>query len=174
MDFRSVPRVNHSYIVIDNFLDNPDKVRESILYSGIEQFVKIGNFPGVRTFPVDKNYQEMVLSKLNRMLPFEIKDANGSDCYAFGLSLESDIKTTGVHKDLSDWTGVLYLTPNAPIESGTILFNEDNSLTDTIGNVYNRLIFFRGGLIPHRSNMSFGDSLETGRLTQHFFFNEVK
>ena len=47
-------------------------------------------------------------------------------------------------------------------------------LTDTIGNVYNRLVLFRGKVIPHGPNLSgFGDSIETGRLTQHFFFDEV-
>jgi hypothetical protein len=96
-----------------------------------------------------------------------------------------------VHLDPTDWTGVLYLTPNAPIDSGTLLFKEDVELkkklreddvggkmrahvTSTLGNVYNRLVLLRGKEIPHRSNIpGFGDCLENGRLTQVFFFDEV-
>ena len=51
----------------------------------------------------------------------------------------------------------------------------DTYMTDNVGNLYNRMILFRWKDLPHRSNLpGFGDSLETGRLSQHFFFNEVK
>jgi hypothetical protein len=42
-----------------------------------------------------------------------------------------------------------------------------------MGNVYNRLILYRGTLY-HRSMIpGFGDSVETGRLTQVFFFDTI-
>ena len=44
---------------------------------------------------------------------------------------------------------------------------------DTVGNVFNRLVIFDGGLI-HSGNDYFGHSRETGRLFQIFFFNEEK
>ena len=109
--------------------------------------------------------------------------------FSFQLCLSGD--ETHVHLDPTDWTGVLYLTPNAPIDSGTLLFKEDVELkkklreddvdgevrahvTSTLGNVYNRLVLLRGKEIPHRSNIpGFGDCLENGRLTQVFFFDEV-
>ena len=196
MDFRSVSRMRHSYIIIDDFLDNPDKVRQSILDGGIELFNRQhpiyggttgrGRYSGRRTMPADKSYQDMFLGKLNSMLPFklEAEDNPQSCCFAFQLSLEDD--ETWVHNDNTEWSGVLYLTPNAPIDSGTILFKEgtkpdpdkddyNSLLTDTVGNVYNRLILFRGKLLPHRSNKTgFGDCLENGRLSQHLFFDEVK
>jgi hypothetical protein len=43
---------------------------------------------------------------------------------------------------------------------------------DTVGNVFNRLVIFDGGLI-HSGNDYFGHSRETGRLFQIFFFNEI-
>ena len=197
MDFRSVPRMRQSFIVIDDFLDNPDLVRESVLSGGIEQFCHSGSFSGRRTFTADPSYQQMINSKLEKILPFKFemddyleKDSEGnpiteSCCFAFQLALETD--TTWVHNDTTDWSGVLYLTPNALIESGTILFkkgtkpdpdkvDEYNSLlTDTVGNLYNRMILFNGKNLPHRSNLpGFGDCLENGRLSQHFFFDEVK
>jgi len=65
---------------------------------------------------------------------------------------------------------VLYLTPNAPVESGTNFF-ENNNLIDSIGNKFNRAIFYKANQL-HSSNLSgFGDSANTGRLTQVFFFN---
>lgn len=42
---------------------------------------------------------------------------------------------------------------------------------DTVGNVFNRLVIFDGGLI-HSGNDYFGHNRETGRLFQIFFFNE--
>ena len=187
--------MRHSYIIIDDFLDNPDKVRQSILNGGIELFNRQhpsgdtggrGRYSGRRTMPADKSYQDMFLGKLNSMLPFKLQaeDNPQSCCFAFQLSLEDD--ETWVHNDNTEWSGVLYLTPNAPIDSGTILFKEgtepdpdkddyNSLLTDTVGNVYNRLILFRGKLLPHRSNKpGFGDCLENGRLSQHLFFDEVK
>ena len=41
-----------------------------------------------------------------------------------------------------------------------------------VGNVYNRLIAYRGKSLYHRSIVpGFGNSLETSRLTQVFFFD---
>ena len=71
-------------------------------------------------------------------------------------------------------------------EAGTLFFKEGSRpdpdeddygdyIVDHVGNIYNRIVLFRGKYLPHRSNIAgFGNSLETGRLSQHFFFNEVK
>jgi hypothetical protein len=91
-----------------------------------------------------------------------------------------------------DWAGVLYLTPDAPVTAGTGIFrhkqtkifqgpsnhhntNDDEwELITLIGNIYNRLVLYKATLY-HRSLIAgFGDSKETGRLTQVFFFNLVE
>ena len=175
-------------LIIDDFLDDPDGIRKVVLDTGIEFFDRVGYFTGKRTSPVDNiDYQNMIIEKLERVLPFKIKMWPLS--FSFQLCLDRD--ETHLHLDPSDWTGVLYLTPNAPIDSGTLLFKEDVELkkelreddvggemrahvTSTLGNVYNRLVLLRGKEIPHRSNIpGFGDCLENGRLTQVFFFDEV-
>ena len=172
---------------MDDFLDDPDGIRKFVLNSKIP-FDRVGYFTGKRTSPVDNiDYQNMIIEKLERVLPFKIKMKPLS--FPFQLCLAGD--ETTLHLDPSDWTGVLYLTPNAPIDSGTLLFKEDVELkkklreddidgemradvTSTLGNVYNRLVLLRGKEIPHRSNIpGFGDCLENGRLTQVFFFDEV-
>ena len=173
-------------LIIDDFLDDPDHIRNFLINNKVAFEIK-GHYPGKRTTPVDDiSYQNMIIEKLHKVLPFKIKMKPLS--FAFQLCL-SDEKTW-VHVDPSDWTGVLYLTPNAPVESGTLLFKADDEsmmkirseekhqldidITAGISNVYNRLVLLRGKDIPHRSNLAgFGDCLENGRLTQVFFFDEV-
>ncbi len=48
---------------------------------------------------------------------------------------------------------------------------------DMIGFVparFNRLLLLRGSIFYHAPWGQFGDSFQTGRLTQHFFFNELR
>ena len=182
-------------LIIDDFLDDPDGVRNFLINNKVAFDVE-ANFPGKRTTPVDNiDYQNMITQKLESVLPFKFKMRSNLSGYvrssfSFQLCLSHD-EINWVHLDPSDWTGVLYLTPNAPIESGTLFFKEDVELVkrlrapegfgkmgvdliSTVGNVYNRLVLWRGSEIPHRSNMTgFGDCLENGRLTQVFFFDEV-
>jgi hypothetical protein len=177
-------------LIIDDFLDDPDQIRNLVIDSKVP-FEKTGEVPhpGKRTVPTsDPDYKNMIVAKLHEVLPFKIK-MRPNFSFSYQLCLSHD--ETWVHLDPSDWTGVLYLTPNAPIESGTLLFKEDVELVKklrepggsgetkaevmtVLGNVYNRLVLWRGSEIPHRSNLAgFGDCLENGRLTQVFFFDEV-
>ena len=181
-------------LVIDDFLDDPDEIR-NLLIEGMKKvsFNIEGAYPGKRTPPVDNpGYKNMIVKKLHEVLPFKIEMKTWS--FSFQLSLSSDTVAT-LHVDPTKWAGVLYLTPNAPLESGTLLFKEDVELVkklrdydgplpaegevkaevmSVLGNVYNRLVLFRGREIPHRSNLvGFGDCLENGRLTQVFYFDEV-
>ena len=160
-------------IVISDFLDNPDLVRQSLIENEVE-FPITGNFPGRRTALADDGYQEMFLNKLREVLPFDIDVNYDSSSFSFQLCLDGE--ETWAHLDEYQWTGVLYLTPDPNPDSGTLVLNPDNSMVTTlIANVYNRLVLFRGGTYPHRSNVAgFGDCLENGRLTQVIFFNEVE
>jgi hypothetical protein len=155
-------------IIIDDFLDNPNIVRNSVL--NIE-FENTGSFPGVRSDSADEQYQKMIDEKLRNILGFKVTYRKDRDCFRFQLCLEGS--TTWIHKDDTDWAGVLYLTPNAPIDSGTVIFDSDENIVTVIGNVYNRLVLYRGDLF-HRSIVSgFGNSIHNGRLTQVFFFDEL-
>ena len=179
-------------LIIDDFLDNPDEIRNLLIKNKVPFNIE-GAYPGKRTPPVDNiDYKNMIVEKLHEVLPFKIEMKTWS--FSFQLSLSSDTVAT-LHVDPTQWAGVLYLTPNAPIESGTLLFKEDVKLVkklrdydgpfradgevradvmSVLGNVYNRLVLFRGMEIPHRSNVvGFGDCVENGRLTQVFYFDEV-
>lgn len=173
-------------IVIDDFYINPDNVRNFALS---QDFNVRGNFPGART-------QSFLTNDVKEAIEYNMQfagkvtswfeDSGYSGC--FQISTAED--RTWIHSDPHNmWAGVLYLTPDAPISSGTALYRhkatgEYNHTTtdyegydytkweefDRIGNKYNRLVIYRGDLF-HASIDYFGDSLQNGRLFQTFFFN---
>ena len=131
----------------------------------------INTWPGKRTvqvFDMDKEYGDVVLSNIASIVTssFSVKPIGIKS--AFQLTLETD-GDSWIHKD-DDMTiaGVFYLTPNAPVDSGTTLFNDLNEPLDVIGNVYNRLVLYNANKY-HKSSKYFGSDLFTGRLTQVFF-----
>jgi|TARA_B110000879_G_scaffold196247_1_gene265694 hypothetical protein len=188
----------YSSIIIDDFYDNPDEVREFALAQdyGVE-----GNFPGNRTIPFlndsTKNYIAQHITPLHGEITWVTEEYTGS----FQYTTAND--TSWMHADeYNNWAGVLYLTPNAPISGGTGLFKHketglykiprfaDGSLdqklvdkiyedanditkwemTDFIGNKYNRLVIYQGDFF-HKSLDYFGSNINNGRLFQTFFFD---
>lgn len=81
------------------------------------------------------------------------------------------------------WAGIIYLSPRPPLEGGLHLWRNINplrqydwmtpahnwELVDSFANLFNRLILVRGD-VPHSGACGWGDSLETGRMFQTFFF----
>lgn len=156
-------------IIVDNFLDKPDVVRQSVLTL---DFYEKGPYPGLRSDRAETDYEEYVQSRFESILNCKIKEFK-QDSFRFQLCLEGE--ESWVHSDETEWAAVLYLTPDAPVEGGTGIYrkgkDDDWELVTGIGNVYNRLVLYKGHLW-HRSILSgFGTSTETGRLTQVFFFN---
>jgi hypothetical protein len=104
------------------------------------------------------------------------------------------------HCDAQKWAATVYLTPDAPPSCGTSFFRhretkihhssqinwetEGNKVfnqktfldgtpyekVDTVGNIFNRLVIFDGGLI-HSASEYFGWDLHSSRLFHIFFFN---
>ena len=60
--------MRQNIIVIDDFLDHPDKVRQSILDNGDKVAWGEGHYSGVRTSVSDKKYQQMIVDKRLVML----------------------------------------------------------------------------------------------------------
>jgi len=86
------------------------------------------------------------------------------------------------------WSGLVYLSPNAPKASGTSIFKSNETGLCTaekgpffdkniqnytrvyeIDNIYNRLVLFRENVL-HQAAAGFGTEKNNGRLTQTFFF----
>lgn len=163
--------MNVNTIIVDDFLDKPDLVRNSVLSLPFEA---TGPYPGLRSDRADEDYEAYVQAKFEKVLNCKIKEFV-QDSFRFQLCIED--AESWVHKDETDYAAVLYLTPNAPHQAGTGIYTHNGTnfeLVTAIGNVYNRLAIYNGQLL-HRSMMSgFGKDKETGRLTQVFFFNVEK
>jgi hypothetical protein len=185
-------------ICLDDFYNNPDEVREFAL--NLEFGVR-GNYPGQRTEPVfNQSVFDIIQSTVE---PVAGKITMWETEYTGSFQYTTQRDRSWIHADqTTNWAGVCYLTPNAPLSGGTGLFKhkatglvrapklEDGSLdqllmdriyedaqdmtkwelTQFIGNVYNRLILYRGDLF-HTSLDYFGKNIEDGRLFQTFFFN---
>lgn len=174
-------------IVVENFYEDPHKVREAALKL---PFNVKGNYPGART--IDHPTQEMrekFEHILGRKITYWPSQYNGSFQYTL------DENKSWIHRDKTDFGVVVYLTPNAPLDGGTVLYRHkstglqktitqeqefllnndgnDESLwevVDRIGNKFNRAIIFQGKH-SHKSDRYFGTNLETARLFQTFFFD---
>ena len=191
-----------NFIIIDNFLDDPDSVRRDALSLDFDLIQE--SVPGVRTSAaLVGDHQTEVETKIKTILGREIVWDWTQANFKFQSCQEGT--KTWIHKDSleegqGEWAGVLFLTPNANHDSGTACYlskeicyqyyldhqeeyPEDESVTPEefqtppvidmgAGNVYNRLVLYRGKVLEHSSIVpGFGKTLETSRLTQTFFFD---
>jgi hypothetical protein len=124
--------------VIDNFYENPDAIREFALAQQYKyrheepdslQYV----YPGCRTkdiFDLDKSLQEKVLKKLVSV--FHIPEHDYMQ-WAISTSFQSVSEAYGrgvIHTDNNIiFAGVIYLTPNAPLNSGTSIYRTNKTFT---------------------------------------------
>jgi len=183
-NFKFTPTI----MVYDNFLDNPDAVRNFALQ---QEFNVKGNYPGLRTksfaTELHKQYFEKIL---NKKITFWPDTYNGSfQCIYLPA-------TTWWHRDRTDYSAMIYLSPEPIPNSGTSIYKHKKlgitfenattqkeldldsknpdawELVDKVGNKYNRLVLFNGRM-SHRADEYFGSNLETGRLVQIFFFNAL-
>ncbi len=196
-------------LVINDFLPYPNVVRSWALsneFIDCKEFSKrIGNhtmWPGLRTqhvMDLDMTYANVVLSQISDIAKkFFLNNSNANiSVRSFFQICNEDDGDSWIHQDNDvDIAALLYLSPNAPISSGTTLYkcNDYNawssldmsqmtkinrveqkdlydrlfSPVDIIGNVYNRLVMYRGDIF-HKSNDYFGSTIQDSRLTQVFF-----
>jgi predicted O-methyltransferase YrrM len=194
---------NCGLIVIDNFYENPYETRNYIL---TQEFMVRGNYPGQRTISYANQHlkdiiQEYISPFGGKILDFPMPDEsniNNNSIYNGAFQYTTSRDRSWVHIDgFNNWAGVLYMTPNAPLSSGTAFYkfhdgttcekdmqildnkiDTDNysqdmtkwELVDRVGNVFNRLILFNSKRF-HMSMDYFGNSKENGRLFQVFFFS---
>ena len=180
---------------IADFYTNVDEVRAFALQ---QEFVgEESHFPGKRTKSfLNDSVKEIIQSTIK---PFagDVTWWGDHNSGAFQYTTAAD--RSWIHSDgNTDWAGVLYLTPDAPLSSGTGIFKhkatglrnwiykdhiteEDKTgvkgaphrgadsvdytkwdMVDRIGNMYNRLIMYRGDLF-HVSLDYLGKDLQKGR-----------
>jgi len=186
-------RVNSSsskrMFIVDNFYSNPDAVRRFALAQEFTDDTRW--YKGMRTTttfrtPEIKRRFEAIIGE--KIVDFE-QGFNG----VFQLMRAEDKQV--YHYDTQKWAAMIYLTPDAPIESGTRLHRSKNNGTrhrdqpeaddafrgnfydstqfdncDIAGNIYNRLVIMDAGSF-HSAGPYFGDCPENGRLSHLFFFD---
>jgi hypothetical protein len=180
------------FLVVDDFLEQPDAVRAVAL---AQPFIKT-HAAGLRTkaqFLHLAPYREAITRLLGReLVNWDDNDANGR----FQCCFATD--AIPYHSDSQNYAGVLFLTPDAPIESGISFFrgrssglrrrSSDADLMyktfgadaefdrsrweeiDRVANIYNRLVLFDAHL-AHGASAYFGDCIQNARLFQNFFFD---
>lgn len=175
--------------IFDNFYSDPLFIREMALK---KDFYITGNFDGYRTDYEENNFNNLKVALQNIL---NIPIINWPASYNTSYQYTTQNSDTWIHHDETVWAGVIYLTPNAPKESGTgiyrhidthyyrhtinntIDFNsiyspqEEWELIRNIDNVFNRLVLYPGNYY-HRSMLTgFGNDKYSGRLFQVFFFD---
>ena len=201
-EFYNKQHIYCNLLVIDNFYNNAKKVRKYIL---TQEFKVRGNYPGQRTTSRANNHLKEIIQRYIEPFAGKITDfplpEEGKDTYNGAFQYTTSRDRTWIHNDgWNNWAGVLYLTPNAPVDSGTGIFRykdgtrtvsearvKDNvklldshsqdytkwELVDKVGNIFNRLILFNSTQY-HASLEYFGTNKENGRLFQVFFFSTEK
>jgi hypothetical protein len=185
--------MNKDIIIIDGFYNNPEQVYSYAL--GLDYSIK-GNYPGMRSEPEPPEQSNIMRDYFGTLLGARVTSWPREYNSAYQLTLETD--TTWIHHDATEYAAVVYLTPNAPIDSGTAFYrlketqvdrwnvndpstdyNDKSNLlenpelwdrTATVGNVFNRCVLFRGELYHRSDRPGFGTSVADGRITQTFFF----
>ena len=172
-------------IITDNFYSNPDGVRSWIL----QQEFKHYKYPGLRTRSFLTEDTKVTIQNLLMNAGGIVTNWNQEDGLTGSFELATSTDRSWIHTDhYNTWAGVLYLTPDAPLSSGTGIFQykktgatvasqlehyESQDMTkwelcDIIANRYNRLVLYRSEMF-HTSLDYFGHDLHTGRLFQLFF-----
>jgi hypothetical protein len=108
-----------SSYIIDNFYSDVDKVREFALQ---QEYPVSGNYPGRRTKSFLNDSMKEVIESV--VFPFYGNVINWSeDSYTGSYQYTTSRDRSWIHADqTTKWAGVCYLTPNAPLSSGTGLF----------------------------------------------------
>ena len=177
--------------VVDNFYANPDEVRHYAL-TQVEYNQDLRWYKGLRSTTV---FQPIGIKRAFESVigePIRHFDPGGYNG-VFQLMYSNDPQV--YHYDSQKWAAMIYLTPNAPVESGTRLHKSrrtglrhrdepgaDDSflndfydstqfdIVDQAANIYNRLVIMDAGCF-HSAGPYFGNTPETGRLTHLFFFD---
>lgn len=116
----------NSLIVIDDFLQNPDAIRQMALSKKyFDNQEHDSTFPGKRTevlAKINPEYNIQIFKKLTTLL-FNLEQSSYSvDIKSYFQLINESFIRGWVHADdpnKEDFAGVLYLNPNAPINSGT-------------------------------------------------------
>jgi len=124
--------------VIENFYEDPDAVRKTALAQQYTFCHEVENidyvYPGSRTQDlslIDKNLFDKICTKLVSTFHNAEHDVMRWQIISSFQSVDEQYGQGVIHQDDNTiFAGVLYLTPNAPLESGTSLFKPNSSFDE--------------------------------------------
>ena len=180
-------------IVVDNFYEDPDLVRDLALSQNFEPDLRYhkGRRTAQRFLPdgLKQTFEALIGARITNWANY---DYNG----VFQYCTAEDALV--YHCDVQRYAGAIYLSPDAPVTTGTSFFRsrkypQINTITtknssynevfeggfydktkfelvDTVGNLYNRLVLWNGHYI-HSASEYFGSKKEDSRLFHLFFFD---
>lgn len=168
-------------ITLNNFFSNPNDVRNFAMSLDYRKRNNNEYFEGVRSLMIKKlnaNLYNSVCSKIFDEYYGKQPKSFSADLF-FHKTTDNDKKDSQwiddkVHTDYGIIAGIIYLTPEAPIDCGTqtYLKIDDKYIPDIkMGNVYNRLIVYPSNYYHSAMNL-FGDE-NNNRLVILFFLYEV-
>jgi hypothetical protein len=123
--------------IVENFYENPNAIRKFALaqkYRFRHEEGDIGYvYPGCRTkdlYELDKSLQEKVLKKFISVFHISEHDRMQWAISSSFQIVSEQYKKGVIHTDTNTiFAGVLYLTPNAPLDSGTSLFRKNTTFS---------------------------------------------
>jgi glycosyltransferase involved in cell wall biosynthesis len=176
--------------VVDNFYANPDEIRNYAL-TQVEYEEDNRWYKGLRSKIVYR--PKGMKEAFEHIIGQKIVDFESGYNGVFQIMRSHDPQV--YHYDTQRWAGMIYLSPNAPLVSGTRLhmskingtrhrdepdadfaFQGDFydstkfDIADSAANIYNRLLIMDAGSF-HSAGPYFGNNMENGRLTHLFFFD---
>lgn len=182
----------HRVITVDRFYQYPDQVRDI----GLQQI-----FYPSETYIGDKSESllfEGVKEAFEELLDERIVNWETGNKFNGSFQSITSGNISPVEYSDSDWFGIIFLTPDAPPESGITLqrhketkvyhaadknmskLSDENMIDkfrfeqmDILGNVYNRLVLIDGRLLRSYSEY-FGDIIPNGFFSQIFYFDTEK
>jgi hypothetical protein len=164
-----------SIIVIDNFLQNPDEVRRMALShtytNNNKETISRTKFPGGRTGELTEINPEYA-NLINRKLVSAVYNAGQSSIISVKITSHFQCVTGNygfgkVHRDIEDIAAVLYLTPDAPPDTGTEFYKQINyDISPELDAAYGNVC----------SSVAMGNPIteEQQKIKDEFFSNFVK
>jgi hypothetical protein len=129
-----------------------------------------GSWPGYRSDPLNiiaADQNRLVLQELIEKVFLHCDvDARVKTYLNFSPKYVKQRVTSHIDPDAC-YAGVVYLSPNAPLNSGTIV---DGKLVE---NKFNRLVLYRANIIHSPSSHPFGMTVDDSRLTLNLFITEL-
>ena len=118
------------FLMIDDFLANPDAARSAALGLGYDPANKHGNYPGLLS---DRPLAIPGLDEtVGKLIGQPVKPAPGTSHNHCRLTLKGDRGVSGVHVDPAFYSGILYLSRPQDCRGGTDFFRHRRTGLDRV------------------------------------------